>query len=299
MTKELSININSSIRQKIYTIRGLQVMLDEDLAVLYQVQTKVLNQAVKRNIERFPGLFCFRLTQVEYTNLKSQFVTSSLRSQFATLNYGGRRKLPYVFTEQGVAMLSGVLKSKVAIRVSIQIMSEFVAMRKIIQSNSQIFTRLDIVEQKQLDTDKKINIVFDALSDNDDIPKQQLYFEGQIFDAHIFVSKLIRSAKKELVLIDNFIDETVLSLLTKRKEGVKAIIYCKKISHDLSLDLKKHNSQYQPIEIKELSPAHDRFLVLDHKHIYHFGASIKDLGKKWCAVSRLEINSLEMLRRLE
>ncbi len=293
-----SINLTNSIRQKIYTIRGFQVMLDEDLAKLYMTTTMRLNQAVKRNRSRFPDLFCFQLTKIEYANLISQFVISSLKSQIVTSSYGGRRKMPYAFTEQGVAMLSGVLKSKVAVRISIQIMSEFVAMRKMVQSNSQIFTRLDLVEHKQLETDKKFDQVFTALASYDDIPKQKLYFNGEIFDAHVFISKLIRSAKKTIILIDNFIDETVLALLTKRKYGVVATIYCKNISYDLSLDLKKHNSQYPPIRLKELSESHDRFLIIDDKSIYHFGASLKDLGKKWCAVSKLEIATLEMLNRL-
>lgn len=298
MPKEIL--IPPDIRQQIYTIRGVQIMLDEDLAVLYKVSTKRLNEQVKRNQDRFPEEFCFQLSRDEHLNLKSQLVTSSLRSQIATLNKRVRRKyLPYVFTEQGVAMLSGVLKSSVAVRISIQIMTQFVAMRKLIQANSQIFTRLDIVEQKQLEADKKFDQVFTALASADNIPKQKLYFDGQTFDAHLFISKLIRSAKKSIIVIDNFIDETVLSLLTKRKQGVTAIIYCKKVSSELSLDLARHNSQYSPIKINELAVSHDRFLIIDEQNIYHFGASIKDLGKKWCAVSKLDIDSLEMIRRLQ
>lgn len=212
---------------------------------------------------------------------------------------GGRRYYPHAFTEQGVAMLSGVLKSKVAVRVSIQIMTEFVAMRKMIQANSQIFTRLDIVEQKQLESDKKFDQVFTALASHDDIPQQKLFFDGQIFDAHLFASKLVRSAKKSIILIDNFIDETVLALLTKRKRGVTTTIYCKRINNYLALDLEKHNSQYPPIKIIERSESHDRFMIIDKKNIYHFGASIKDLGKKWCAVTKLQVDSIEMIRRLQ
>lgn len=309
ITLDNQLTFSDDIRSHIHNIRGVQVMLDEELATLYGVATKRLNEQVKRNIERFPDQFCFQLTKVEYQNLKSQIATSNTisrlqiatlnqRSQLVTFDYGGRRKLPFVFTEQGVAMLSGVLKSEVAVRVSIQIMSEFVAMRKVIQTNSQIFTRLEVVEQKQLVTDQKINQVFDALAGHDEIPKQKLYFDGETFDAHIFVSKIIRSANESIILVDNFVDEAVLALLTKRKDAVKATIYCKKISSDLRLDLKKHNSQYPPIEINEFSNSHDRFLIIDHLNIYHFGASIKDLGKKWCAVSKLEISSIEMLQRL-
>lgn len=312
------------IRSHIYSVRGVQIMLDEDLSMLYNIPTKVLNQSVKRNIDRFPHEFCFRLTKIEYDNLKSQIVTSKLipqRSQNVTLNlksqiatsnlisqsaiskkHGGRRKLPFAFTEQGVAMLSGVLKSDIAIHISIQIMSEFVSMRKIIQINSHVLTRIDKIETKQIldksDTDKKFKQVFDALSDNKNIPKQSLFFDGQTFDAYLFVSKLIKSAKQQIILIDNFVDETVLLLLNKRKIGVSAIIYSKNISPNLLLDLKKHSSQYLPIEMKEFNSSHDRFLIIDNKSIYHFGASIKDLGKKWCAVSRLEISTLKILERL-
>ena len=195
-------------------------------------------------------------------------------------------------------MLSGVLKSKVAVRVSIQIMSEFVAMRKVIQSNAQIFTRLDNIEQKQIEADKKIDQVFNALAGHDDIPKQKLYFDGQVFDAHVFVSKLIRTAKTKIILVDNFVDESVLMLLTKRRKNVSAVIYCGKISSELALDVKKHNAQYPLIELKVLTTEHDRFLIIDGNYIYHFGASIKDLGKKWCAVSKIEISSVGLLQRL-
>jgi hypothetical protein len=297
MTKEIL--IPTDIKSQIYTIRGVQVMLDEDLAVLYQTQTRILNQAVKRNIERFPREFCFKLTTSEFIYLKSQIVTSSLRSQFVTLNINTRRKyLPYAFTEQGVAMLSGVLKSEVAVRVSIQIMSEFVAMRKVFQTNSQIFTRLDIVEQKQIVAENKIDQVFDALASHDDIPKQKLFFENEVFDAHIFVSRLIRKAKKDITLIDNFVDENVLKLFLKRKTKVSVVILTNKISPSLALDLAKYNAQYPAISIKEFALSHDRFLIIDQKDIYHFGASIKDLGKKWFVVSKIDGTELSLLSRL-
>lgn len=291
------------IRSHIYSVRGVQIMLDKDLAILYKVPTKRLNEQVKRNQDRFPEEFCFKLTSIEHGNLKSQIATSKLISQSViSKKHGGRRKLPYAFTEQGVAMLSGVLKSDIAIHISIQIMSEFVSMRKIIQINSHVLTRIDKIETKQIldksDTDKKFKQVFDALSDNKDIPEQSLFFDGQTFDAYLFVSNLIKSAKQQIVLIDNFVDETVLLILNKRKLGVSATIYSKNISPNLLLDLKKHNSQYSLIELKELNLSHDRFLIIDNKSIYHFGASIKDLGKKWCAVSKLEIDTLKILQRL-
>ncbi len=294
--------VTGDLASHIYTIRGVQVMLDEDLAVLYNTSTMRLNQAVKRNTDRFPDEFCFQLTRDEYSNLISQFVISSLRSQFATSNYGGRRKLPYVFTEQGVAMLSAVLKSDVAVHMSIRIMTAFVSMRQTIQSHRELFSRLDHVEQKQiehkLDTEKKFEQVFDALSSKDRIPEQKLFFEGQIFAAHKFVSDLIRSARKQIILIDNFVDDTVLNLFTKRRKGVQIIIYTKAITSSLSLDLAKYNRQYAPITIKELSSAHDRFLIIDKSITYHFGASIKDLGKKLFAVSRFDQQALSLLRKL-
>jgi len=271
------------IRSHIYSVRGVQIMLDEDLAILYGSSTMRLNEQVKRNKSRFPQEFCFQLTKIEYDNLISQIAISK--------KHGGRRKLPFAFTEQGVAMLSGVLNSDIAIHISIQIMSEFVSMRKLIQVNSQLFARIDNIEQKQIsdkdDTDKKFNQVFDALAGNKDIPKQNLFFDGQTFDAYLFVSKLIRSAEREIILIDNFVDETIFMLLGKHKTGVAVTIYSKNI-----------NSKYPSIEIKELNFSHDRFLIIDSKYIYHFGASIKDLGKKWCAVSKLEIDTLKMLERL-
>jgi len=282
------------LKNKIYTIRNKQVMLDRDLAELYNVSTMRLNEQVKRNLERFPQNFMFQLTKNDFQILKSQFAISK--------KHGGRRKLPFAFTEQGVAMLSGVLNSDIAIHISIQIMSEFVSMRKLIQVNSQLFARIDNIEQKQIsdknETDKKFNQVFDALASNKDTPKQNLFFDGQTFDAYVFVSKLIKSAKQEIILIDNFVDETVLMLLSKRKTKVTVTIYSKDVNSNLLLDLKKYNSQYPSIVIKKLNFFHDRFLITDNKSIYHFGASIKDLGKKWCAVSKLEIDTIKMLERL-
>lgn len=291
---------NDSIKNKIYTIRGVQVMLDADLATLYNTTTMRLNEQVKRNKARFPVEFCFKLTKAEYQNLKSQFVTSSLISQFAiSKKRGGIRKLPHVFTEQGVAMLSGVLKSKIAVRISIQIMSEFIAMRKVIQTNSLIYSRLDNIEQKQIIANKKFDQIFDALSDPNTIPKQKIFFENQTFDAHKFVSNIIRSAKKEIILIDNYVDDTVLSLFTKQHKNVKTTILCKNISTELLNSLEKYNSQYPPIVVKQFSLSHDRFLIIDQHSIYHFGASLKDLGKKWFAVSRFDNEILNFLNHLK
>jgi len=270
-------------------------MLDSDLAEFYRVETRRLNEQVKRNIERFPEEFMFRLTYKEYENLISQIAISSEK-------HGGRRKLPYVFTEQGVAMLSGVLKSDTAVKMSIQIISAFVAMRKFIINNAQIFQRIDIVERKQLkhemETDEKFEKVFNALQSKDIEPKQGIFFDGQIFDAYKFLSDLIRKAEKSILLIENFIDDTVLNLFTKRKKNVSVTIYTANLSKTLMTDLKKFNDQYQPIEVKEFKNSHDRFMIIDDEDVYHFGASLKDLGKKWFAFSKFEKKALEILGKL-
>ena len=277
------------ITNKIYTLRDVHVMLDEDLARLYEVETRALNQAVKRNKDRFPDEFMFQLTEEEYKNLRSQIVIS---------NWGGRRYLPYAFTEQGVAMLSAVLKSKTAVEVSIQIMKAFVAMRKFILNNAEIFARLEKAEYKLIEHDKKFDEVFNALENKEKISSQGIFFDGQIFDAYKFVSDIIRSAKKSIILVDNYIDDTVLALLTKRNANVKSLIIVNKITKLLQLDLEKHNSQYPAIEIKEVKNIHDRFLIIDENEIYHIGASLKDLGKKLFAFSKINKDGLKILQKL-
>lgn len=302
---ELIILENQTIQSRIYTIRGLQVMLDEDLAILYGVETKAFNQAVKRNIERFPERFRFQLTEKEYENLRSQFVTSSLdetlRSQIMTLEkrHGGRRYSPYVFTEQGVSMLSAVLRSQTAVEVSIKIIDSFVEMRKFISSNADMFLRFERVEQRLSLHDENFNKIFRAIEEKGTPQKQHIFYDGQIFDAYLFVSDIIKSAKKSIKLIDNYVDESTLVLFTKRDAKVEMKIYTKTISKQLELDLQKHNIQYSAIEIKKFELSHDRFLVIDEKEVYHFGASLKDLGKKWFAVSKLDINSFEFLGKLK
>ncbi len=303
-----------NLQDKIYTIRGLQVMLDSDLAELYQVEAKRLNEQVKRNIERFPQSFRFQLTEEEYENLRSQIATSSskdslrfqfgtlekedsLRSQNATLEHGGRRYLPYVFTEQGVSMLSAVLRSDIAIKVSIQIIEAFVNMRKFISSNALIFQRLDSLEQKQFRTDEKIDVILNALEDKTKKPNEGIFFDGQIYDAYAFINDLLKSAKNEVVLIDNYIDDTVFTLFSKYP-NLKIKIYTGSISKQLYLDFQKYSSQYKNIELQEFKNAHDRFMILDNKEVYHIGASLKDLGKKWFAFSKFEMEALEILGRL-
>jgi hypothetical protein len=280
------------IQDRIFTIRGVQVMLDRNLAELYGVETKVLNQAVKRNSERFPNDFMFQLNKVELNNWRSQFVTSNNDKM-------GLRRPPYAFTEQGVSMLSTVLKSKTAIDISVAIIRAFVLMRNFISTNAGVFQRLNKVEQNQTVTNKKFEQLFKALENKTLKPKQGIFYDGQIFDAYTFVSDLIRTAEKSIVLIDNYVDDSVLTMLTKRKKRVKASIYSKKISLQLSLDLNKHNAQYPTIEIKEFKNAHDRFIIIDEKTIYHFGASLKDLGKKWFAFSKMDVGAIEMLKKLQ
>ena len=210
--------------------------------------------------------------------------------------------LPYVFTEQGVATISAVLTSERAIEVNIQIMRAFVAMRRFIATNAQVFQRLDAVERKQIEyqveTDEKFKRVFDAIEEKDIKPRQGIFFDGQIFDAYQFISDLIRTARKSIIVIDNYIDDTVLTLLSKANKKVQITILTKTISQQLALDVKKYNEQYPPITIKEFHNSHDRFLIIDGKIVYHFGASLKDLGKKWFAFSKLDKDALKLLERL-
>lgn len=295
----------ATIERMIYTIRGVQVMFDRDLAMLYGVETRVVNQAVKRNSVRFPIDFMFQLTQDEVDSSRSQIVTLNgipdfSKSQNVTLNAGrghNIKYLPYVFTENGVAMLSSVLRSQTAIEVNMQIMRAFTSMRHFLVSNAGIFQRLDILEQHQIATDQRIDRVFQLLEAGQH-PQQGIFFDGQIFDAHTFVSDLIRSAKHRIVLFDNYIDDTVLTLLDKRKKTVEAEIYTKTISQQLSLDIAKHNAQYRPITVTTFDRTHDRFLCIDNT-VYHIGASLKDLGRRWFAFSKMEMPADELINKIQ
>lgn len=280
----------SSIIDKIYTIRNTKVMLDSDLAILYKVPTKQMNRAIRRNIDRFPSNFMFQLTEKEFDSLRCQIGTSNTQQ-------GGRRYLPLVFTQEGVAMLSGVLKSTIAIEISIKIMEAFVAMRKFVYENSNLFNQLEYVNNKILEHDKNFKTIFKALKNDSLQEKQGIFFDGQIFDAHKFISDLIKDTHESIILIDNFIDDSVLTLFSERKNNVKVTIYTKEISKKLKLDLEKFNSQYAPIEVKKFNKSHDRFLILDDK-LYHFGASLKDLGKKWFAFSRFDIKTINFIDKL-
>ena len=271
-TKELQ-----NIESKILTIRNQQVMVDRDLAELYGVETKVLNQAVKRNIERFPEEFMFQLNDSEFEVLRSQIVTSKIEKR------GGRQYLPYAFTEQGVAMLSAVLKSEQAIKASILIMKAFVAMRHFLQNNAQIFTELDQIKRHQLESDKKIEELFTKMDKYGVEQVQGIFFQGQIFDAYSFFQKLIQKAKNEIILIDGYVDISVLDRLSKKNSGVKITIYTlqnPKMKNPLTqIDIQKFNAQYPTLTVNYTTKMHDRFLIIDNQELYHIGASLKDLGK--------------------
>lgn len=277
------------ISSKIFTIRGVQVMIDKDLAELYGIETKVFNQAVKRNIKRFPEKFRFQLVEDE----KNKLVTNCDR--FKPLKYS--TSLPYAFSEQGVSMLSAVLNSNTAIEVSIKIIDSFVTMRKFLMHNASIFQRLENVEQKLLQHNDHFEKIFKAIEAREVQPKQGIFYDGQIFDAYVFVSELIKRAKHSIVLFDNYIDESVLLLLSKRIVTCKAIIFTKTITKTLELDLKKLSAQYPRIEIKVFDLSHDRFLLIDDD-IYHIGASLKDLGKKWFGFSKMDKASFEIMQRV-
>ncbi len=280
---------NVAVENKIIVLRDSQVILDRDIAELYGVETKVLNQAVKRNLNRFPERFMFQLTKDECSG-----------SQFVTLNAGrghNVKYLPYAFTEQGVAMLSSVLRTDTAVEVSIKIMDAFVRIRHLFVTNAQIYQRLNRLDRKQLENEQNFEKFFAKFEEHGPA-RQGIFFNGQTYDAYTFVSDLIREAKSRIVLIDNYVDDTVLTVLDKRSTCVAATIYTKQISKAFQLDIDKHNAQYPPIEVEVFKNSHDRFLIIDDS-IYHFGASIKDLGKKWFAVSLMtEYTAAELLRRL-
>lgn len=292
---EVTPSIDDSIKNKIYTIRGLQVMLDRDLAELYGVETRGLKQAVKRNIDRFPDDFMIELTDIEIDFMVSQSVIPSKQ------HLGGAK--PFAFTEQGVSMLSSVLTSKVALNIHIEIMRAFVKMRQIIASNSELFSKIEQIEKRQIayviKSDERFEKIFSAIEDKSIKPKQGIFYDGQVYDAYLFVSDLIKSAKESIILIDNYIDESVLTLLSKREPKVKATIYTKNITKQLELDLQKYNAQYPNIELKKFDSSHDRFLLIDEQDVYHIGASLKDLGRIWFAFSKLDMGVLNIVEKLK
>ncbi|MGV8161856.1 MAG: ORF6N domain-containing protein [Candidatus Nanoarchaeia archaeon] len=288
--KKNELLINETVKKKIYTIRGFHVLLDRDLAELYAVEAIRLREQVKRNIKRFPSDFMFQLNSKEVDFLVSQNAIPSRKY------LGGH--LPYVFTEQGVSGLSSVLNSNRAIEVNIQIMRAFVSMRKFLSFNADVFFRLDKLERKQLEYDEKFNELFETIANKDLKPEKGIFFEGQVFDAYSFVSNIIRTAKYSIVLVDNYIDDSCFTMLNKRNKNVYVTIFTKEISKQLHLDLAKYNEQYEAIEVKEFALSHDRFLIIDNRDIYHFGASLKDLGKKWFAFSKMNKEAFKLLEKL-
>ena len=299
---ENEITVQNNIERKILSIRGKQVMIDRDLAQLYGVETRALNQAVKRNIERFPEDFMFQLTFEEANSLESS------RSQIVTLkeNEDNRGKnikyCPYAFTEQGVAMLSSVLRSSQAVEVNIQIMRAFVAMRHFLQSNAEIFAEINTMKKHMIESDKwqiesdlrqkeankRIDELFTLMDKYHVDEKQGIFFQGQIFDAYVKFESFIAQGQKEIVLIDGYVDLSVLERLAKKKSGVKVTIYTDPKTKLTAQDVQKFNAQYPTLNVKHTTKMHDRFLIIDGAILYHIGASLKDLGKKCFAFEILD-----------
>ncbi|MDP2238391.1 MAG: ORF6N domain-containing protein [Bacteroidales bacterium] len=300
------------VNSLIYTVRGIQVMLDSDLADLFEVETKVFNQAVKRNSNRFPDNFRFQLTKDEFSILRSQIVTleiegdkRNLRSQDVTSSeHGGRRYLPYAFTEQGVAMLTGIIRSDIAIEMSIKVMNAFVEMRKFISSNALLLSRIDTIEIRQLidkkASDEKFEKIFNALEEKRETPKEKIFYDGQIYDAYSFIIGLIETTKTDIVIIDNYLDISVLDMLSKKQDNVMVRLITNIKTSLLQTDIQKFNQQYPLLSVDFSDKIHDRFLLIDQTRLYHIGASLKDLGKKMFAFSLMQDNELitSLLKRL-
>lgn len=289
------------IESLIHYVRGQQIMLDSDLAMLYNVETKRLNESVKRNIKRFPESFCFQLTDDEYADLRSQFATSNAES---APSKGGRRYLPYAFTEQGIAMLSAVLRSDEAIQVSVNIMNTFVKMRRFLTENAFMFDKLNSLELKQLEyqkeSDEKFNQIFAYISEHEEVG-QKIFFEGQIYDAFSLLVSLVEKAVKSIVLIDNYVDVGTLNILAKKRERVDVTMYTVRKTHLSIQDIANFNSQYPTLTVNYTENFHDRFLIIDRVTAYHIGASLKDAGKKCFGITRIEDAGVvsDILQRLE
>ena len=293
MENEIQIINNEGIKNLIYTVRGKQVMLDSDVAMLYHYETKDLNRNVKNNIERFPEYYCFQLTEEEY---------KVLRCKNFTLNKKGRgqhrKYLPYVFTEYGITMLAGLLKSEVAINMSIRIVNTFIEIRKLIVSKGNIYDRITNVEYKLLEQDEKFDIVFDQLqSKKEQEFHQKIFFDGQIYDAYSLIIDIIKTARNKILIIDNYINDSVLKMLAKKNKEVEVVILTSKNMELSKLDINKFNQQYPTLKLATTNRFHDRFMVVDDKELYHIGASLKDLGKKCFAISKVE--NQEMIDLIE
>lgn len=288
INEELNVvnNETENIKNLIYNIRGKQVMLDSDVAILYHYPTKRINETVNRNKKRFPEDFCFQLTELDIKNMRSQIATASkiLENKFRNKKY-----LPYAFTEQGIAMLSGLLKNDIAIQVSINIMNAFVEMRKFILLNGEVFQEINTIKGKLLEYDKKFDVVFNELQNNKEKEfKQKIFFDGQIYDAYSLIIDIIKKAKNKILIIDNYIDDSILKMLSKKNKNVEVVILTSQNCNITKLDIQKFNKQYSNLKLAYTNKFHDRFIVIDNKELYHCGASLKDLGKKCFAISRME-----------
>ncbi len=275
-------NLTDEIKNYIYTIRGKQVMLDSDVAKLFNYETKDLNRNVKNNINRFPEYYCFRLTDDEF---------KSLRCKNFTLNKNGRgehrKYLPYVFTEYGITMLAGLLKSEIAVNISIKIVNAFIEMRRLLNSNGQVFERLTNVEYKLIEHEKKFDTIFNQLQQEEKI-KQKIFFEGQIWDSYSLIIDIFKKAYKKITIIDNYIDDSILKMLTKKNKNVEVVIITSEKSNIENIDIKKFNKEYPTLKVAKTNKYHDRFIIIDNKELYHCGASIKDLGKKCFGINKIE-----------
>lgn len=274
--------LNKDIKDLIYTIRGMQVMLDSDVANLFKYTTKNINKSVKNNAERFSEYYCFQLTTKEYNSLMTR------RYNIIKIGRSNNRKyLPYVFTEYGITMLAALLKSEVAVNISIKIVNTFMQMRKNFSENNQVFERLTSLEYKLLEQEKKINNILGELKFEENI-KQKIFFKGQIYDAYSIIIDIIKSANKKILIIDNYIDDNVLKMLSKKKKDVEVTILTSIKSNIEKLDIKKFNKEYPILKLEKTNKFHDRFIIVDNKEMYHLGASIKDLGKKCFGINKIE-----------
>ncbi len=274
--------LNKDIKNLIYTIRGMQVMLDSDVANLFKYTTKNINKSVKNNAEKFPEYYCFQLTTKEYNFLITR------RYNITKIGRSNNRKyLPYVFTEYGITMLAALLKSEVAVNISIKIVNIFMQMRKNFSENNQVFERLTSLEYKLLEQEKKINNILGELKFEENI-KQKIFFKGQIYDAYSIIIDIIKSANKKILIIDNYIDDNVLKMLSKKKKDVEVTILTSIKSNIEKLDIKKFNKEYPILKLEKTNKFHDRFIIVDNKEMYHLGASIKDLGKKCFGINKIE-----------
>ena len=283
-TEDIEICNKEKIRSMIYEIRGKQVMLDSDVARLYHTETRNINQTVKRNIERFPIEFCFRLNEDELRSLRSQFVILKKDGRGQHSKYS-----PYVFTEHGITMLAGLLKSEIAIKVSINIVNTFIEMRKFIRNNTEMLNRLTTVEYKLLEHDKKFDEVFNELQNNkEEKATSKIFYNGQIYDSYSLIIKIIKEANKKILIIDNYIDDTILEMLSKKNKEVEVVVLTSNNCNLTKLDIQKFNKQYPTLKLSKTSIFHDRFIVIDNKNLYHIGASLKDLGKKCFGINKIE-----------